>query len=405
VVVREALRAFHALGIGGAFQLILPHDRPPELSSEEVDALAWVERDLGFDVLPPLAVPRPPAGWRTKRELLRLAVARDPSVFFPAHSLRDEVRRRIDDVRVDVVFHLWSAAALAACSTSARPVFAYYGNPDHRPARARLLHTDLFGQVPHGLKQRALHRAQLAVNDRMRTAHVRLMRTTRWAANVCATDAVFYTASGHPASFYIQNLWVAEPDRPAPPAERGKLVGNLGGLYGTGNTFGIAFLLSEVIPALDRLRGEAYSVHLFGAGEPVPTLRPLLDSHPRVRVRGFVDDIDGEILSSEIFLLLNNCNTDFIVGHTRVLHAWSLRSCLVAHRNMALAMPEIVHGENALLGETAEEIAAHVAAVLDDPQLRERIGQAGRSTFEREFAPQVVIRRIAERIENDLAVS
>jgi glycosyltransferase involved in cell wall biosynthesis len=402
VVVREALHALHELGHEGVFQLVLPHNRPVELSREEQEALVGIERDLGFKLLPPVASPGAPAGWSSKRELLRLLITQDPAVFFPAYALREEVASRIERAGVDVVFHLWSATALAACSDSPRPVFAYYGNPDHRPVRARLLHPALFGQAPAGLKHRVLRHAQLAVSSRMRRANVRLMRTARWAANVCATDAAFYAEHGHPNSFYIQNMWTAGPDRSALPTEPGKIVGNLGGLYATGNTFAMWFLVREVLPALDRKLAGRFALHLFGAGEPVPPLRPRL-SHPAIVLRGFVDDIDAEILSAQIFLLLNNCNPDFIAGHTRVLHAWSLGSCLVAHRNMALAMPEIVHGQNALLGESGEEIADHISAALSDDDLRRRIGEEGRRTFEREFLPSVVMERAFARIERDLA--
>ena len=126
-------------------------------------------------------------------------------------------------------------------------------------------------------------------------------------------------------------------------------------------------------------------------------------AHPRVVNRGFVDDIDGELRSAKVFLLANNANPDFVVGHTRILHAWSVGSCLVAHRNMAVAMPEIVHGENALLGDNAAEIAEHVAHALEDEGLRARLVEGGRHTWERDFLPRTVIRRVVARIEGDAA--
>jgi glycosyltransferase involved in cell wall biosynthesis len=69
---------------------------------------------------------------------------------------------------------------------------------------------------------------------------------------------------------------------------------------------------------------------------------------------------------------------------------------------MARAMPEVVHGENALLGGNGEEIAEHVAAACRDESLRRRIGEGGRRTWEREFRPEIVVRRIIRRVESDL---
>jgi hypothetical protein len=69
---------------------------------------------------------------------------------------------------------------------------------------------------------------------------------------------------------------------------------------------------------------------------------------------------------------------------------------------MARAMPEIHHGENALLGETGDELAEHTAAACRDETLRRKIVEGGRRTWEREFRPQVVVDRIVRRIESDL---
>jgi hypothetical protein len=61
-------------------------------------------------------------------------------------------------------------------------------------------------------------------------------------------------------------------------------------------------------------------------------------------------------------------------------------------------MPEIVHGENAFLGATGEELAEHTAAACGDDELRRRIVEGGRRTWGREFKPDVVVKRILDRI-------
>jgi glycosyltransferase involved in cell wall biosynthesis len=65
---------------------------------------------------------------------------------------------------------------------------------------------------------------------------------------------------------------------------------------------------------------------------------------------------------------------------------------------MARAMPEIEHGVNALLAESADDFADHVTTLLRDDELRRRIAQGGRDTWEREFLPEVVVGRVVERI-------
>ena len=361
-------------------------------------SLEWANR-LGIRTLSPLQAPATIGARGGPRELLQLALARNPAHAFPACRLKEGMAARVYASEADAVFHLWSAAALAACSTVERPVFAYYGNPDHKPMAARLKYATLFGTAASGLRPRLYSALMKAANRATKRANIALMRTATWAANVCAVDAQLFADHGHPNAFYIQNMWPRPGIVNPLDAEPNKIVGNLGGLYATGNTFGLWFLGREVLPALERRLGRGFSIHLFGAGELVPAVAAELQ-HPSVHRRGWVPDIDAELASAKVFLLLNNNNPDFIVGHTRILHAWSLGSCLVAHANNARAMPEIVHGENALLGETGEELAELVAAVLRDEELRQRIVAGGRETFERLFLPEVVMGRVMDHLES-----
>ena len=86
------------------------------------------------------------------------------------------------------------------------------------------------------------------------------------------------------------------------------------------------------------------------------------------------------------------------MGHTRYLHAWSLGACVIAHRDVALSMPEMVSGKNCLLGGSAAEIADMVRAVADDAALRRRIGEAGYQTFVDKFTASQVVKEVMARI-------
>jgi hypothetical protein len=391
VVVREALRAFSDLGHELVFQPLL---HPESDRHEPIDANAGVE------FLPALDAPHDAVGV-TPRMLVRQASSADPGLFYPSYALRDELAKRVDAAGADVVFHLWCSGAFAACSEVRQPVFAYAGNPDHYSMAARLEHPDLFDIPRVTARNRLKLRLWRAAYRRFEGVHLRMVATSRWVGCVSAANAEYYAAKGIGNAFYVQNMWPgAEADFEPPRPTENRIVGNMGGQYATGNTFGLWFLGREVLPELDRRIGDDYSVHLYGAGSLAAPVAAAVD-HRRVVNHGFVDDIDAELRSAKVFLLANNSNPSFVVGHTRILHAWSLGSCLVAHRNMAHAMPEIVHGENALLGETGAELAEHAAAAIGDDELRRRIGEGGRRTYEREFRPEVVIRRVVERIERD----
>jgi len=402
IVAFEAARALHEAGHDVFVQPIFASYRRDALTEDEladVDSLAeagLVPEEPLWTVDDPLADPR--------STVLRQAFRPSVDSFYPTAAHRDLLRALAEERQIDLVFELWSPESLAACSSIAAPVFTYQGNPDHLPHTARLAHSALFGYPDRTLRQRALLALRRRAARNWKREHLRLMSTTRWTANNSALDAAFYTQQGHPNSSYVQNMW---PDvygegwrerREAPSNEERMIVGSIGNLGSTGNTFGLAFLGTEIVPALERLLGDRFAVHVFGNGAPYPLVAAALE-HPRVRMRGWVDDLDAEIAAAEVFLLANNNCEDFRVGHTRVLHAWTLGACLVAHENIALAMPEIVHGENALLGRTGDELAAHVAAVLDDQSLRRRLGDAGRATYERFFTPELVIGRVLEIVE------
>jgi Glycosyl transferases group 1 len=120
-------------------------------------------------------------------------------------------------------------------------------------------------------------------------------------------------------------------------------------------------------------------------------------------MRGFVDDIDGEMMTAPVFLCLNNASR-FKVGHTRYLHAWSLGCCVIAHRDAALSMPEMVSGENCLLGGSPAEIADMVAQARD-VRLRRRLGEAGYATFVEKFTARPVVEQILGRIAASAATA
>jgi glycosyltransferase involved in cell wall biosynthesis len=343
-------------------------------------------RGAGFDVEEPLGV----HGIAPRRlGSVRDAVWGSAQQFFPGVGLADEVRRRANGA--DLVLHVWSPEALGACSQADAPVFAYYGNPDDKPIAARLEHPELF-DIPRDRLRLALARG---ANVRRGRFGVELMKRCRFAGNVDEVGARYYAAAGHPNAFYIQNMW-SDHGASARPGEENRIVGSIGSLGATGNTFGLVFLGREIVPALEGRFGDRFTVEICGGGKPSSAVSEAL-AHPRIEVRGWVDDIDATIATAKVFLIANSNHPDFVVGHTRLLHAWSLGACVVAHTGLALAVPELVHDENALVGSTGEEIAEHIAAALEDPELRERIAAGGRAAFERDFTPTVVAGRILER--------
>ncbi len=304
--------------------------------------------------------------------------------------LRQELDERMLHANADVALLHATPEGLVASSRIRRiPKVAFYGTPDHWPMQARLRQPALFGIPDRTAKEKLNLTVQRLANARLRRRHLAMIRTCASVPISDARAATYYTEMGHPRAFYFQNLvpdvvgdrWASlrqtyEVERPL------TLIGNIGRLSATGTTFGLYYLAKEVVPAIERRLGDRpFEVHICGGGTPYPAVARLLQ-HPKMKLRGYVPDLVREMCSTPIFLTVNNNSPEFQIGHTRVLYAWSLGACVIAHANYAACIPEVMHMKNALLGRSAEGIAELVALAADDAQLRRRIGEGGRATYE-----------------------
>jgi hypothetical protein len=326
------------------------------------------------------------------------------SYLFPAVVAKPGVAAHVIKLKPDVIASIWSWEALAASyDIPGLPKFVYYGNPNHKPTASQLRFPRLFGIAKTGLISRLRFGAQQMINRAVEIQHLRMMAACDATANNALIDANYYSSMGHPRSVYLQNMW---PDAAGGPVFGGRpasdgvvhICGSVGNLAATGNTFGLYYLGAELMPRLRaRLGCEQLVVDIFGGGTLRPSCAGALND-PDIRMRGWVSDINAEIVQSAAFLVLTNVY-GFNVGNTRILLAWSLGACIIAHASSAFSMPELVHGENILLGETADEIAELVVRAIRDPGLRERIGRGGYNTFCNYYRSEIVVPMMLEEID------
>jgi glycosyltransferase involved in cell wall biosynthesis len=304
----------------------------------------------------------------------------------------------------DIVIPIWSEVATAAASRLPWPVYAYYGNPDHKVVLANLRLQWCWERRNHP-QWLARHLYDRLLQRRLKRAHMNAMRRLALVGDVAENDADSYRAAGINA-YYVNNMWPSAGNDDwrnrrdaAEQLSPLKIAASIGQVSGTGNSFGFWAIGEEILPALRRRFGAGkFELHVYGRRTPRDFLRPLL-ADPAIKLRGFVEDIDGELYSCPVFMVANNRH-DFKVGHTRFLHAWSLGACVVAWRDSALAMPEIVHDRNALLADTPDEMVELIARAAADVGLRRRLGEEGRATLRRNFQPETVVADMARRIRS-----
>jgi glycosyltransferase involved in cell wall biosynthesis len=68
----------------------------------------------------------------------------------------------------------------------------------------------------------------------------------------------------------------------------------------------------------------------------------------------------------------------------KILEAWAAGRPVVSTSLGAEGLP-VRDGEHLLLADNPEDFAAAVSRLLASPQLRERVGRAGRQLYERQF--------------------
>ena len=232
---------------------------------------------------------------------------------------------------------------------------------------------------------------------------------------ICEYNAHAYAHNGIAQAGYMQNIWPNGAARasglePETGTKKFKILGSLGNLGGTGNSFGLYYLAAYLMPELERALGaREYEIHIYGKGALSQFLQNKL-RHKNIIMRGWVDDIDKEIRESDVFLILNNALiSDEVLrvgshrwplggAHTRFLHAWAHGACVVAHAQNKKAIPELAHMHNSLLGDSPREIAELILRACTDSGFREAIGRSGKETLQKYFSPEVVGKKIVDEL-------
>jgi glycosyltransferase involved in cell wall biosynthesis len=333
--------------------------------------------------------------------------------YYPTAYLGTRLCQTITSSKVDGVLVIWSPEGLAATHyCRGVPRISYQGDIDFVPNDARLKDQALFAPRSKLPAQRVLRtlsawRQKISLTQ-SKKIFVELMNRVDVIANVTASNVDFYKNFQHPRSIYVGNTWSDSRDGRdelpvlnLPPQTLNhpiKIIGHIGHVHTTGSTYGLKFLLADVVPLLQQeMNGLDYQIHIIGDGELPPTFKALIEQNRIIR-RGFVPDLDSELVSSDMLLLLNNANPYYNSAFTRHIVAWSMGLCLVVHSNSIKAIPEIRNMENALVGTTPEEIAQLIYRAATDRALNQRMRVGGRATFEKYFAPSVIAARLAQEL-------
>jgi glycosyltransferase involved in cell wall biosynthesis len=354
-------------------------------------------RTLGAEVHPIASVAdtggSPPS--RSAGARLRRMWRPEDELLFPHLLDRGLAREALAEIRPDAAFvYHWEALA-ATYGIDDVPRLGVAVDPAHLPGLYRW-RASLRRPTPAVLRAGVRIQAQVRRQPQLM---VELLQDCEAAGDLAAHHAAWLRERGATRCEYLHTpvpdpFEDGEPTRPS-AADRPRVL-LIGHLRGTATMDGLALFAHKVLPRLERALGpDGVDVRIVGGYELPPALRSALDS-PNVVFSGHLEDPTEEILAADVMVV----PTTIPLGtRVRILTAFSYGCCVAAHASNALGIPELVDGENALLGRTGEELADRILAALRDDALRARIASAGRATFERSFAPPVAAGRIEAILE------
>ena len=106
-------------------------------------------------------------------------------------------------------------------------------------------------------------------------------------------------------------------------------------------------------------------------------------------------DLDGERFA-HVLLAPNPTTTG---ASARILSGLTFGSCIVAHTDSVIGIPELTHGSNCLMAADGPGLARETLTALRDAPLRERLGDEARHLYESSFSPPAAAGRLVVELE------
>jgi hypothetical protein len=263
------------------------------------------------------------------------------------------------------------------------------------PRRLRLR----YDPAPRSLAGRAAERSFVAHADRRTAALLRRFasvgvfsgRHTEWARR----HGVKAWYAHYPMPDLAGPGWrekrEAAQTEPGPP--RILMIGHLRGI---GTISGFHLFVPEILPLLTQELGpDGFEVHVVGGQEPPAAFVEGL-RHPAVRLRGQIERPEQEFFAAHLLLAPNPTTTG---ASARILSGLTFGSCIVAHTDSVIGIPELEHDRNSLLAQDGPAHAREPLRALRDSALRERLGDEARRLYESAFSPSVAAARIVQELE------
>lgn len=284
---------------------------------------------------------------------------------------------------ITVSYH-WEALA-ASYGIASLPKVGLVGDPLNLPYVYRENFEREFGRRSGFLKRIFLKREL--------SRHVALMKEllqdyTLCGAFACHHAEMFTQQYGVPCGYFhtpLPDPRIDESKSIRARSEHKPKILLLGHLKGIATLSGIDLFTNGILPYLNSALGnDGFQVHIVGDFfDSLPSRLKNKLTSPNIIVRGHVNPIDNEFLTSTMLLV----PTPIELGiRLRILTAFSFATPVVAHQANKKGIPELLHNQNALLSDNAEGLAEEIIRLIKDRNLGLTLARNARSTYEKYFS-------------------
>lgn len=165
---------------------------------------------------------------------------------------------------------------------------------------------------------------------------------------------------------------------PEPQAQEREIVAFSGNLEYHPNVSAVRFFYDEIWP---RLQDQSPDLVWRLIGRNAQAVRKYIHRNSHIELTGPVENAVAELAVAKVVVvpLLAGSGTRF-----KVIEAWAAGRAVVSTQIGAEGLPAR-HGENMLIANDARGFAEAVSQLLTAPDLRRKLGKAGRTLFETEF--------------------
>jgi len=316
---------------------------------------------------------------------------------FPTYNNNDELRRLLDRIKPDalLIYH-WEGLA-ASYKINTIPKVGLVGDPVYLPYLYRKEFDRVFSK--DNFWQR-LQRFYVDKKVRYQKLFIKeLLSDCNISGAFAAHHAEMFREMGITCNYFRTPV-----SDPFINGARKIIISNkikillLGHLKGIATLSGINLFAEEIFPnLLKELCDEEFEIHIVGDFfDYLPDKLKEKLAHPCIKIRGHINPVDNEFLSSHLLLV----PTPIELGvRVRIITAFSFGVPVVAHTANKKGIPEMEHNYNALLSGSGNGIVKEMIRLIKDKNLQLFLSNNGRKTYEKYFSLDTAGKEIIKVVE------